>query len=83
MDLRFLLGLLMVRHRKLRLVGVRSRGKNEWLQLRKPRTQNVHEVQTRELEPEQRQKLTAALGELMDPTVEGGLGDLLKEPELP
>ncbi|MBC8406184.1 MAG: hypothetical protein H8E15_13245 [Planctomycetes bacterium] len=83
LDLRFLLGLLMVRHRKLRLVGVRSRGKSEWLQLRKPRTQIVHEVQTRELEPEQRQKLTATLGELMDPTVEGGLGDLLKEPELP
>ena len=81
LDLRFLLGLLLVRHRKLKLVGVRSRGKKEFLQLRKPRTQIVFEVQTRELEDERRRKLTAALGELMDPTAEGGLNDLLKEPE--
>lgn len=81
LDLRFLLGLLLVRHRKLKLVGVRSRGQTEFLQLRKPRTQTVFEVQTRELEEERRRKLTAALGELMDPTAEGGLTDLLSEPE--
>ncbi len=81
LDLRFLLGLLLVRHRKLKLVGVRSRGQNEFLQLRKPRTQTVFEVQTRELAAERRQKLTAALGELMDPTAEGGLADLLKDQE--
>ncbi len=81
LDLRFLLGLLLVRHRKLKLVGVRSRGTKEFLQLRKPRTQTVYEVQTRELEEERRRKLTAALGELMDPTAEGALTDLLSEPK--
>jgi hypothetical protein len=79
-DLRFLLALLLVRHRRLRLIGVRVRGKREFLQLRKVRTKNTFEAEVRELAPERREKLTKALAELMDPTQEGGLADLLVEP---
>jgi hypothetical protein len=79
LDLRFLLGLLLVRHRKLRLIGVKARGQREMLQLRKPRSQQTHEVEVRELSPERRNALTGALGLLMDPTHEGGLSDLLKD----
>lgn len=79
-DLRFLLALLLVRHRRLRLIGVRVRGEREFLQLRKVRTKNVFEAEVRELAPERREKLTKALAELMDPTQEGGLADLLVEP---
>lgn len=84
LDLRFLLALLLVRHRKLRLTGVRVRGKREFLQLRKPRTKKDYEAEVRELEFERRARLTAALGELMDPTAEGGgMGDLLEALEKP
>jgi hypothetical protein len=79
-DLRFLLALLLVRHRRLRLIGVRMRGQREFLQLRKVRTKDLFEAEVRELEPERREKLTRALAELMDPTQEGGLADLLVEP---
>jgi len=71
-DLRFLLALLLVRHRKLRLTGVRVRGKREFLQLRKPRTRKDYEAEVRELEEQRRLQLTGMLSELMDPTAEGG-----------
>ena len=84
LDLRFLLALLLVRHRKLRLTGVRVRGEREFLQLRKPRTKKDYEAEVRELESERRARLTAALSELMDPTAEaGGMGDLLQALEEP
>ncbi|MAW61090.1 MAG: hypothetical protein CMJ94_09655 [Planctomycetes bacterium] len=84
LDLRFLLALLLVRHRKLRLTGVRVRGKREYLQLRKPRTKKEYEAEVRELEAERRARLTTALGELMDPTADGGgMGDLLAALEEP
>lgn len=83
LDLRFLLSLLLVRHRKLRLVGVRTRGKREFLQLRKPRTKKEYEAEVRELEQARRERLTAALAELMDPTAEGGMGDWLAALEQP
>lgn len=83
LDLRFLLALLLVRHRKLRLVGVRTRGKREFLQLRKPRTKKEYEAEVRELEQARRERLTAALAELMDPTAEGGMGDWLAALEQP
>ena len=82
-DLRFLLALLLVRHRKLRLTGVRVRGKREFLQLRKPRTRREHEAEVRDLDPERRAELTRVLGELMDPTAEGGLAELLEAVENP
>lgn len=83
-DLRFLLALLLVRHRKLRLVGVRTRGKREFLQLRKPRTKKEYEAEVRDLEAERREQLTQALGELMDPTADGGgMGDWLQALESP
>jgi len=72
-DLCYLLALLLVRHRKLRLERVEMRGKKEFLILRKVRSQNRFPVESRELEPERRQKLTGILAQLMDPTQEGDL----------
>lgn len=83
-DLRFLLALLLVRHRKLRLTGVRAKRGREFLQLRKPRTKKEFEAEVRELDEERRTRLTGALAELMDPTAEaGGMGDWLAALESP
>jgi len=76
-DLCYLLALLLVRHRKLRLERVEMRGKKEFLILRKVRTQNRFPVESRELDSERRQKLTGILAELMDPTAEGNLSSAL------
>ncbi|MHC4380069.1 MAG: hypothetical protein ACYSU1_03130 [Planctomycetota bacterium] len=72
-DLCYLLALLLVRHRKLRLERVEMRGAKEFLILRKVRSQNRFPVESRELESERRQKLTAVLADLLDPTQEGDL----------
>lgn len=73
-DLCYLLALLLVRHRKLRLERVEMRGAKEFLILRKVRSQNRFPVESRELESGRRQKLTAVLADLLDPTQEGDLG---------
>jgi len=80
-DLCYLLALLLVRHRKLRLERVEMRGKKEYLVLRKIRSQNRFSVESRELEPERRKKLTGILAELMDPTQEGDLSGAVSEEE--
>ncbi len=80
LDLRFLLALLLVRHRKLRLVGVRQRGAREFLHLRKVRSQATLDVEVRELAEERRQQLTQVLSGLLDPTADTGLDALLGSP---
>ena len=70
LDFRFLLALLLVRHRKLRLVTVLKRGSKELLSLRKVRTKIDFEVEVRELDEQRRDKLSRALSSLMDPTLE-------------
>jgi len=72
-DLRYLLTLLLVRHRKLRLERVDSRQGVEFLILRKVRSKTTFTVESRELEEERRVKLSAILAGLLDPTIEGGL----------
>jgi hypothetical protein len=80
-DLAFLLALLLVRHRRLRLLRVEKRRGCEVLILRKVRTTREFPVESRELDEEQRQRLRARLAELMDPTREGGLEALLSVSE--
>ncbi len=72
-DLRYLLTLLLVRHRKLRLERVESRRGMEFLILRKVRTKTTFKVESRELEDERRKKLSAILAGLLDPTSDEGL----------
>ncbi|HEX9794774.1 MAG TPA: hypothetical protein VGC54_12395 [Planctomycetota bacterium] len=76
-DFRFLVALLLVRHRKLRLTGVQRRRGREFLVLRKVRTQNLFAVEVRQLDAARRVRLTAILSELLDPTREADLGALL------
>ena len=76
-DFAFLLALLLVRHRKLRLLTVTRRQKLEYLVLRKPRTKSSFEVEVRELDPERRQRLSNRLTELLDPTREGSFEELV------
>lgn len=73
LDLRYLLTLLLVRHRKLRLERVESKKGVEFLILRKVRTKTTFKVASRELEEERRKKLSAVLAGLLDPTSEGGI----------
>ncbi|MDP7062004.1 MAG: hypothetical protein QF489_03605 [Planctomycetota bacterium] len=73
LDLRYLLTLLLVRHRKLRLERVESRKGVEFLILRKVRTKTTFKVESRELEEGRRKKLSAVLAGLLDPTSEGGI----------
>ena len=78
-DFRFLLALLLVRHRKLRLTRVLKRGAREFLELRKVRTKKVFEVEVRTLSEERRASMSSALSGLMDPTgEEADLGALLE-----
>ncbi|MDP6942203.1 MAG: hypothetical protein QGH51_09285 [Planctomycetota bacterium] len=69
LDFRFLVALLLVRHRKLKLASVSKKGKAEFLELRKPRAKATFPVQVRELEEEQRAKLSQVLSGLMDPSL--------------
>ncbi len=80
-DLCYLLALLLVRHRKLRLERVEMRGGQEYLVLRKIRSQNRFVVESRELESQRRKALTGVLAQLLDPTQDGDWDKLLKLPE--
>ena len=80
-DLCYLLALLLVRHRKLRLERVEMRGSQEFLVLRKVRSQNRFVVESRELEATRRKALTAVLAQLLDPTQDGDWDKLLELPE--
>jgi len=83
LDLAFLLALLLIRHRRLRLTGISRVAGREILNLRRPRTREVFPVEVRELDSERRGRLTEILGGLMDPTREGGWEGLLEEAEAP
>ncbi len=76
-DLAYLLSLLLVRHRKLRLERVEMRKGREILVLRRVRSQRRFQVESRELDEERRQALSADLADLLDPTSEV---DLAAEP---
>ncbi|RMH04590.1 MAG: hypothetical protein D6702_02750 [Planctomycetota bacterium] len=76
-DFCFLIALLLVRHRKLRLQGVVRRRGREFLQLRRPRARQPFEVEVRELDEERRSRLSAVLAGLLDPAREADLEDLL------
>ena len=65
-DLAFLLALLGVRHRKLRLVGVGRAGGREVLRLKKVRSRKEFEVEVREPDAQARAALTRALTGFMD-----------------
>jgi len=76
-DLAYLLSLLLVRHRKLRLERVDVRGDQESMVLRKVRSQQRFTVPSRELDDARRRVLTAKLADLLDPTREEGLDQVL------
>lgn len=80
-DLAFMLALLLVRHRRLKLIGVRRQNELEFLELRKVRATKTFEVEVRELDAERRSRLTNVFSDLMDPTLEVGVESLLEEPE--
>lgn len=80
-DLAFLLALLLVRHRRLRLLRVEKRRGREILILRKVRTTREFPVEVRELDEARRQALSATLAGLLDPTQEGGLEGVLGRQE--
>jgi len=76
-DFCFLVALLLVRHRRLRLLQIRRRGAREMLLLRRPRSRREVEVEVRDLDEATRSRLAGILNQLLDPTREGGLADLL------
>jgi hypothetical protein len=80
-DLAFLLALLLVRHRKLRLTGVKRSKEVEFLELRKVRSTATFEVEVRELDEARRNRLTAVLTDLMDPTQDGGAENWFEVPQ--
>jgi hypothetical protein len=69
-DLSYLLSLLLVRHRKLRLERVQVKGQQEVMLLRKTRTKKTFAVESREMTDERRAELSSQLTELVDPTRE-------------
>ena len=79
-DLAYLLALLLVRHRKLRLERVEMRKGKEILVLRRVRSQRRFQVESRELDEERRRSLSATLADLLDPTREADLS-MAAEPE--
>ena len=76
-DLAYLLSLLLVRHRRLRLERVDVTDGQETMVLRRVRSQQRYVVPSRELDDERRRALTATLAELLDPTREEGLDQVL------
>jgi len=72
-DLAYLLALLLVRHRKLRLERVEMRRGQEILVLRRVRSQRRFQVESRELDEDRRRSLSATLASLLDPTQEAEL----------
>jgi len=77
-DFRFLLALLLVRSRKVRLTSVANRRGREVLVLRKVRARNTFDVEVHELTEERRKLLTEKLTVLLDPTREGGFEEMLE-----
>ena len=69
-DLSYLLSLLLVRHRKLRLERVQVKGQQEIMLLRKTRSKKTFAVESREMTDERRAELSKQLTELVDPTRE-------------
>ncbi|TAH35023.1 MAG: hypothetical protein EYC70_14635 [Planctomycetota bacterium] len=82
-DFAFLVTLLLVRHRRLRLLSVLRRDGVEVLNLRKLRAQEGFEVEVRDLDPQRRAQLTAVLAELLDPAQEADLDSLLAQGLVP
>ena len=72
-DFAFLLALLLVRHRQLRLVGVVRAEGQERMHLRRPGSQAGFEVEVRELDEARRAELTQVLSGLLDPAQEWDL----------
>ncbi|HIA38009.1 MAG TPA: hypothetical protein EYN86_00580 [Planctomycetes bacterium] len=72
-DLSYLLSLLLVRHRKLRLERVQMKGPQEVMLLRKTRTKKTFAVESREMTDERRSELSKQLTELVDPTKEANI----------
>lgn len=69
-DFAFLAALLLVRHRRLRLLGVQRSSGRELLSLRRVRSQECLEVEVRDLDEGRRAELTRVLAGLFDPTQE-------------
>jgi hypothetical protein len=67
-DLCYLLSLLLVRHRKLRLERVQMKGEQEVMLLRRTRSKKTFAVESREMSEEKRADLSQQLAELVDPT---------------
>lgn len=65
-ELRYLLALLLLRKRRLKLVGVRRHASAETLCLRRPRRQEEFEVQVFELDSERAQVLKAELARVFE-----------------
>jgi len=65
-ELRYLLSLLLLRKRRLKLVGVRRHAEGEVLCLRRPRRQEEFEVQVFELDSERAQALRAELARVFE-----------------
>ena len=79
LDFRFLLALLLVRHRRLRLLSVSRQGKREFLRLRRVRGKKEFEVEVRELDAACRDQLAGVLRGLLDPTLEPDLDELMSQ----
>lgn len=76
-DFCFLVGLLLVRHRRLRLGGIARHDGAEWMRVRRVRSHRSFEIEVRDLSPQRRARLTALLAQAFDPARETELEALL------
>lgn len=78
LELRYVVALLLLRKKRLKLVGLRRRADGEILSVRRPRQQEEFEVRVYDLDGERAQAIQADLGRLF----EGASLDLLaREPD--
>ena len=66
LDLRYVIGLMLIRKRRLKLEGTRRRGGEAWLRVRKSRTRELHDLMDRKLSDEAVVHVSQEIGTLLD-----------------
>lgn len=81
LDLRYVIGLILIRKRRLKLDGTRRRGERSVMLVRKARSKQVHELEDRELTEEAIRRVSEDIGSLMDlPDEDAATGETDDQP---
>jgi hypothetical protein len=79
LDFRYVIGLMLIRKRRLKMEGTRRRGNRSYMLVRKSRSREVHELMDRRLSDEAVIAVSQEIGTLLD-LIDGGAEGAQEEP---